>query len=232
MILVVWPHDYLAQTMTGSWPNKWSLNAYQSIVSCKNFYSDSTSWSYQAKQYRYDIARWGYSTAFLAWQLVDEISGTDGCVANQASANAWMTKIAGYFHTNDPFNHPTESSLRRYWPHGDSVNDHVEYGKLQQLHRRLRAGLADSLWNGYNKPAISGEATGSSIAHTGLWAPLANGMAMTPMFWQFNQGLGRPASISANFPPFANFISSINFAGLTSIWTGECHRNRRRPLME
>ncbi len=215
MILVLWPHDYLAQTMTGSWPNKWSLNAYQSIVSCKNFYSDSTSWSYQAKQYRYDIARWGYHTALLSWQLIDEISGTDGYVSNQASANAWMTKFAGYFHTNDPFNHPTESSLGGYWPHGDSVNTMSNTENYSSYTAPFWAGLTDSLWNAYDKPAISGEAAGSSIS-TGLWSPLANGMAMNPMFWQFNQGLDNTADL-ANFPPFANFVASINFAGLTSL---------------
>jgi hypothetical protein len=42
---------------------------------------------------------------------------------------------------------------------------------------------------------------------------LAAGIAVTPLLWQFNQGWN--TNMSAQYPSFLNFISDINFAGLT-----------------
>jgi hypothetical protein len=213
MILVVWSHDYLAQTMTGSWVNAWSKNVYGSIVSCANFYSDTTAWKYQVKQYRYDIARWGYCSAFLSWQLIDEISGTDGWVKQQASATAWMKKIAAYFIANDPFGHPTNGSQGNYWPAGDSVNSLTNTENYGSGTPAAWATIVKQLWNGFAKPAISGEASGNANRNV-LWSTLANGIAITPLMWQFNQGWS--TALSNNFPPLERFIADINFAGLTN----------------
>jgi hypothetical protein len=71
------------------------------------------------------------------------------------------------------------------------------------------------LWNGYDKPAMTGEAGGSDLA-TGMWSAMANGECINPMFWQFNSGLNNAGSL-APFPGFAAFVNSINFAGLTTL---------------
>ena len=213
MILVVWPHDYLAQNIGGSWVKAWSSNPYNTICTAANFYSDANAWTYQTKQYRYIIARWGYSRGLSGWQTVDEISGTDGW-SNQTAANAWTTNIATYFQTNDPFRHPTTASHGDYWPHGDSVNDLSNTENYGSTTPASTASLVQTLWNGYLKPAIAGEYT-TTNAHTNLWASLSNGIAITPLMWQFNQGWS--SAISANFPPLENFIAGINFANLTGL---------------
>ena len=213
MILVLWPHDYLCDGSPGGWPTNWVSNPYQSIVSCPDFYSDSTSWSYQAKQYRYIMARWGYSTAILSWQLIDEISGTGGYASNPTTANAWAAKIANFFITNDSFHHPTESSQGNYWPTGDSANSMTNTENYGDESATGWASLAQQLWNGYDKPAMTGEAGGSDLA-TGMWSAMANGECINPMFWQFNQGLSTSLS---SFPGFAAFVNSIPFSGLTSL---------------
>ena len=218
MILVLWPHDFILSTADGSWTNHWTESAYDSIVSCKNFYSDSTSWAYQAKQYRYDIARWGYSTAFLSWQLIDEINGTEAWLIDNdtITPNAWMVKIANFFQTNDPFHHPTESSEANYlWPTGDSANSMTNTENYGDESATGWASLAQKLWNGYDKPAMTGEA-GTNDIDTGLWSAMANGECMNPMFWQYNQDYNLPADLT-HFSGFAAFVNSINFAGLTSL---------------
>jgi len=217
MILVLWPHDFLLSVTNGSWPVRWLYNPYQSIVSCADFYSDSTSWAYQAKQYRYDIARWGYSTAFLSWQLIDEISGTEAWLdGDTITPNAWAKKIANFFQTNDPFHHPTESSQGNYWPTGDSANSMTNTENYGDVSVTGWASLAQQLWNGYDKPAMTGEAAEASCNDTGLWSAMANGECINPMFWQFNSGLNNAINLSI-FPGFVAFVNSINFAGLTTL---------------
>ncbi|MGA3051633.1 MAG: DUF5060 domain-containing protein, partial [Chitinispirillaceae bacterium] len=216
MILVLWPHDYLLSHADGSWTDNWSLNAYQSIVSCADFYSDATSWAYQAKQYQYDIARWGYSTALLSWQLIDEISGTEGYMDDATTANAWAAKIATFFQTNDPFHHPTESSLGGYWTQGDAANTMTNTENYGDESATGWASLAQQLWNGYDKPAMTGEAGGGDCNTTSIFSAMANGECINPMFWQYNQGTNSSADL-AIFPGFAAFVNSINFAGLTNL---------------
>jgi hypothetical protein len=216
MILVLWPHDYLLSHADGSWTDNWSQNAYQSIVSCADFYSDATSWAYQAKQYQYDIARWGYSTALLSWQLIDEISGTEGYMDDATTANAWAAKIATFFQTNDPFHHPTESSLGGYWTQGDAANTMTNTENYGDESATGWASLAQQLWNGYDKPAMTGEAGGGDCNTTSIFSAMANGECINPMFWQYNQGTNSSADL-AIFPGFAAFVNSINFAGLTNL---------------
>ena len=78
MQFAIWPHDVLDETVWGY--NGWEDNAFKYVCASKDFYSDSTSWEYQKKLYRYIIARWGYSRSLAVWELVNEIHGTDGWV--------------------------------------------------------------------------------------------------------------------------------------------------------
>jgi hypothetical protein len=221
MVLVVWPHDYLASAMPGSWSDKWSSNPYSSIVSCANFYSDATSWSYQQKQYRYIIARWGYSRALGGWQTVDEIQGTDGASGLSGSSPvtqptaAWIVKIGDFFHTNDPFKHPTDcSGYGANWTAANQANDMTNVETYGGGSATGEASTCKSMWNQIAKPCMSGE-SGSDSAHVRIWASFANGIAMTPMMWQLNQGLSTTALQA--FPPFASFIADIDFAHYTNL---------------
>jgi hypothetical protein len=215
MILVILPHDYGCENVGGSWPAKWQFNPYQKIVSSDEYYSDDLSWSFQLNQYRYIIARWGYSRGLLGWQTVDEISGTNGWKADQATANAWTADIADYFQTHDPFRHPTTASHGSFWDEGNKANDlpNTEiYGNYETYNI---VGTIQKLWNGYEKPCIMGE-TGAdrdgAVSHRKIWAGLAAGISMTPLLWQFNQGWN--AGISEQYPAFNKFIADIDFAGL------------------
>jgi len=220
MILVIWPHDYLASSMPGSWVNAWSSNAYSSLGSAASFYSDATMWSYQQKAYRYMIARWGYSRGLEGWQTVDEIGGTDGAKSLSSSSsatdpgNAWTIKIAAYFQTNDPFKHPTNASLGGYWPAGNTANSWSNTENYGNQTVSAWATLVTQEWNGAAKPVMSGEAAGSACNTATLFCTMSNGAAMNPMFWQYNQGL---SGSLGPFPAFAGFVGGINFAALTNL---------------
>jgi hypothetical protein len=217
MFMVIWPHDQLGQSMPGTWTNHWSTTPYSTIVSqAVNFYGDSTAWKYEQKMYRYIIARYSYHQSLGGWQTIDEIEGTDGW-KNQVTANAWTTKMADFFRTNDPFKHPTNASGGSYWPHGDSVNDFSNTENYGSTAATNWASIIQKLWNNYLKPAIVGESTNKD-AHINLWSTLSTGIAITPLMWQFNaKSTVWSPTISANWPPVAAFVAGINFAGLTNL---------------
>ena len=217
MFMVLWPHDQLGQTMPGSWTNHYSSTPYSTIVpKAVNFYSDTTAWSYEQKMYRYIIARFSYHQSLGGWQTIDEIEGTDGW-SNQTTANAWTTKMAVFFQTNDLFKHPTNASGGDYWPHGDSVNDFSNTENYGSTTATSWASIIQRLWNGYLKPAIVGESTNQN-AHINLWSTLSTGIAITPLMWQFNanSSVWSP-TITANWPPVVAFVKGIDFAGLTNL---------------
>jgi hypothetical protein len=159
------------------------------------------------------IARWGYSRGLGGWQTVDEIGGTDGW-SNQTNANAWTVKIASYFATNDPFKHPTNGSQGGYWAAGNAAHTMSNTENYGSQTVASWASLTSQLWNGAAKPAMSGEAAGSACNTATLFCTMSNGMAMNPMFWQYNQGL---SGSLGPFPGFASFVSGINFAGFTNL---------------
>jgi hypothetical protein len=216
MILVIWPHDYLSEGMRG-WPAGWSKNPYHNITTSRDFYSDTNAWAYQEKLYRYIIARWGYSTGLAAWQTIDEISGTSGW-SNRVAANDWTRKMANYFHDNDPFGHPTTASHGDFWDDGNKDNDLPNTEVYRSYSTSNMVSTVQRLWNGYEKPCIMGETGANRTAkntHRALWSTLASGIAVTPLFWSFNQGWS--SNSAAQFAPFEKFIAGIDFARLTSL---------------
>jgi len=59
MILVIWPHDYLGQNMTGSWENQWSQNAYSTLGNAFCFFTATRPCGPIKRSYiAYMIARW------------------------------------------------------------------------------------------------------------------------------------------------------------------------------
>jgi hypothetical protein len=219
MLFVLWPHDYLGQSLVPGWPAQWSDHTpYATVVDkAADFYTDSTAWKYEQKMYRYIIARYSYHQSLGGWQTIDEIEGTDGWKSSQTTANAWTKKMADFFHTNDLFKHPTNASGGDYWAYGDSVNDFSNTENYGSTTAASWASLVQKLWNGFKKPAIVGESTNGN-AHTNLWSTLATGIAITPLMWQFNVNTSVwSPTISANWPPIAAFINGINFAALTNL---------------
>ncbi|MFA7711090.1 MAG: DUF5060 domain-containing protein, partial [Candidatus Neomarinimicrobiota bacterium] len=126
VMFAIWPHDILDQSTWGY--EGWEDNAYKSVCSSVDFFSDSLSWEYQKKLYRYLIARWGYSRSLGIWELVNEIDGTDGWSrGNQSAAMDWVQKVHDYLKNNDYFKRPTTISkgggATNYWTDGYQICD-------------------------------------------------------------------------------------------------------------
>ncbi|MDZ7374367.1 MAG: DUF5060 domain-containing protein [candidate division KSB1 bacterium] len=214
VMLAIWPHDLLSNTV---WAHQWHNNPYNTVCDVRDFYSSEEAWRYQEKQYRYLIARWGYSRALAIWEIVNEINGTDGWESGrQQEATAWVARVHQFFKQNDPYQHPTTASMSGgwYWSDGyryvDLPNVHLyETGWSAQFpNDPLRSSyylyhrIAQQLYTDFDKPAIMGEAgyTDSygrfnvpspeytALFHNALWASWAGGLAASPFWWAFNYG--------------------------------------------
>ena len=212
VMLAIWPHDLLSSTV---WVHQWQNNPYKDVCDVNDFYSSEAAWRYQKKQYRYLIARWGYSRSLAVWEIVNEINGTDGWVnGRQQEATQWVDKVHRFFKEMDPFGHPTTASQSGglYWAEGynlvDLPNVHLYEtgwpmafpGDPLRSSAHLYHRIAAQLYRDFAKPGIFGEAgyrnTYGSFAvpspeyttlyHNALWASWAGGLAMTPFWWAYN----------------------------------------------
>ncbi|MBN2354496.1 DUF5060 domain-containing protein [candidate division KSB1 bacterium] len=239
MMLAIWPHDLFCQNLAG-WAALWNQNPYKTVCSVYEIYEDETAWQYQEKQYRYIIARWGYSRGLGIWEIMNEISGTDAWVQGRIpQAEEWNRKVHQFLHDHDPFNRPTTSSMHggHYWYNGyaavDVSNVHMyETGWPGKFNGNpMRSSywtyytVTQQMWNDFAKPAIIGEAgwldsygkyAGGTdeyamMYHNALWASWAGGLACTPVWWSFDPRV-MESKVLGRMKRFAEFVGQVDYA--------------------
>ena len=151
------------------------------------------------KTLRYVIARYGYSTKLLAWQLWSEIDN-EYAYLNSSNVPPWHAVMGDWLHTNDPYGHLITTSLTggsdrpEIWtlPEMDYACYH-SYGDPDPA-ARLNA-VAQSFHQRYGKPALIDEfgTSGSGWNRTndlylrgfrqGLWGGALGGSVGTAMSW-------------------------------------------------
>ncbi|RAP76156.1 DUF5060 domain-containing protein [Paenibacillus montanisoli] len=215
MNFVIWPHDSLADTLDG-WPAAWKKSGYAAIGEAKDFFTSEDMWTHQEHLYRYIIARWGYSSAIGIWDLVCEINGTDGWVhGSTADTDAWTTKVHDYFKEHDPYGHPTMGSMagsrQDYWDFGYRTLDLADRENYYNLNYKAYAQDIRKRWDSYEKPLIIGETgnvTDTLKYHQAIWVSFANGLASSPIWWDFGQVSDE---MFMQMKHFASFAAQIDF---------------------
>ena len=238
LMFAIWPHDLFSETV---WAAQWKLNPYNRIAKAEYVYGDSLAWEYQKMKYRYMIARFAHSRSWGIWELINEMDGTDGWEkGHHGEAFEWVDKCAKYFSENDPYRHPLTASFsggfRQYrdslYKLTDVPNIHLypAQGWIPKYpDDSLRSDMynfawaAGRFWDSFEKPAIFGEA-GADLTyykpgskeyhlsyHNQIWASLANGLSVTPVWWT--------ASILDNHDweqlrHLSEFVSDIDFSNL------------------
>lgn len=214
MNFVIWPHDSLADKI--DWPAQWSKNAYSTLGEAVDFYASEAMWKQQEKLYRYLIARYGHSRSLGIWDLICEVTGTDGyALGDKSKADAWLTRIHQYFKTNDPYNHLTMGSAagnaKDYWEHAYQTLDLADRENYYSLHYRAYAEDIARRWT-YGKPLMIGETGNVADAaayHNMLWVTLASGLASTPIWWDVNKV---DEAMYGQMKIFAAFVADLDLA--------------------
>jgi len=193
--MVTQHHGQFSQSTNPNWDENPFNQANGGFLSSGDqFFSDDSARQFYKKKMRYTIARWGYSTAILAWELWNEVQFTDNYTTNYPVVAQWHGEMADYIHSIDPWLHLVTTSARDedslIWslPGLDVTQNHY-YGSgvilaIQSRHLKMAQ---------YNKPNIIGEfgddwqtgggdVTGTSIHH-GIWAATMVGGGAMPWWW-------------------------------------------------
>jgi hypothetical protein len=213
--------------------SEWADNPYNAanggpLAQPADVFTDAAARELFERRLRYIVARWGYATNLLAWELWNEVD----LVASGAVVNEWHADMAGILDALDPYDHLVTTSLARgntnaLWslPEMDLVQIHHYAFPLPYDIPTVVAARLRSQANAYpGKPRLLGEygtdyrgpgetqgLDPDSIGfHQGLWIGLLAGGFGTGMSWWWDN-LVDPEDLYSHFAPVATLTRGVAF---------------------
>ena len=125
--------------------SRWDNNPYNTVLGLKSptlFFTDKNAKRIAKNLVRYIVARWGYATNIVCWELWNEVTNIGNLdQATHENIVKWHGDMADYIRSNDPFNHLISTSLgtfnekeyigRNIYQKLDIVQYHT-YGNIQK----------------------------------------------------------------------------------------------------
>jgi hypothetical protein len=95
--------------------SEWAANPYNAanggpLAAPEEFLTDATARNFFKRRLRYVVARWGYSTALLAWELFNEADLVDGYHGGNDTLE-WHREMAQHLRSLDPHDHLVTTSF-------------------------------------------------------------------------------------------------------------------------
>jgi hypothetical protein len=105
-------HGQYTTRVNPNWDeNPWNKKNGGFLSTPDEFFSNSQAVALTKAKYRYILARWGYSTAIMAWELFNEVEWTDAVAhKHQDEVAAWHNGMVEFLRQQDPYKHLITSS--------------------------------------------------------------------------------------------------------------------------
>jgi hypothetical protein len=153
------------------------------------FFTNATAMAVTKLKLRYSIARWGYSSAIMAWELFNEVQFTDAGTSGQwGIVQAWHVEMAQFIRSQDPYQHliTTSSAL------DEPIWDQTDYYQHHDYPSDLITDIQDAPDITASQPVApdySGECGIDFTPHVGISPPIwagimaAQSAAAMPWYW-------------------------------------------------
>lgn len=209
----------------------WAHNPYNVLqggpcATVSDWFTDPAARKFYKKRLRYIVARWGYSTNILCWELGNEWEGVKD--ASDDVKLSWHKEMAAYLADLDPYRHliSTSSGGDAYWriPQMTLVQTH-EYADNDGNSGDIVHAIALDKWNRYDKPHLFGEFGVSADnvmseldpdgwgIHNAVWAGLCSGVCGVPMNW-WHESYIDPKNLYPRIAAVARFRDGLPFGSL------------------
>ncbi|HUD45329.1 MAG TPA: DUF5060 domain-containing protein [Candidatus Baltobacteraceae bacterium] len=153
------------------------------------FFTNATAMALTQRKLRYSIARWGYSTSIMAWELFNEVQYTDAGQNGQwGIIETWHDQMATFIRSQDPYQHLiTTSSILT-----EPIWDDCDYYTHHDYPSDVITGLEDAPDISASqtvKPDFGSECATNGVPQLGvdapIWAGLMNGQSGNeePWWW-------------------------------------------------
>lgn len=180
----------------------WESNPYNVknggfLQNPEDFFTNPQARALTRRKLRYILARWGYSPHILAWELFNEVEGTDagnGKLWNDIAM--WHREMTLFLRQHDGYQHLITTSAYPGLPLDNPIWETVDYVQQHTYPTDVIGALLNLPTNGgkrLEKPFFVGEFSASGLKdadglalHNGLWASLTSGASGAAQYW----GLG------------------------------------------
>lgn len=221
--------------------SEWADNPYNAanggpLAAPRELFTDPEAKELFKRRLRYLVARWGYASNLMAWELWNEVDLADQPAL--ADLTAWHTEMATVIRSHDPYRHLITTSTSQ----GDALDPSSPFGALwaleaidfSQIHFYSFGGVAADFTQvfpraynrlrRYDKPVLVGEAgvdfrgPAETIAadphgegfHDLLWAaPFAQTFGSGMSWWWDN--VVDPLDLYPHFTPLAQLVAGVDF---------------------
>ncbi|MEM1557575.1 MAG: DUF5060 domain-containing protein [Thermoproteota archaeon] len=226
IILCLINHGQFSAKVNPEWPyNPYNSKRGGPLDHPSQFFTNEEAERLFLNRLRYIVARWGYSTHILAWELWNEVDLTDDY--NPILVREWHDKIGKWLKQNDPYKHLVSTSFAN--PNADPIMWNLQVIDFSQIHIYTSIDFTIMFpkyirewYNRYNKPVIIGEfsidaggppymadPSGLNI-HDGIWSTALAGSAATGMSWWWDNYI-EPRNLFSVFKPLSEFTKICGF---------------------
>jgi hypothetical protein len=219
---------------------EWAANPYNQanggpLATPAEFFTSPVARQLFTQRLRYIVARWGYATNLLDWELWNEVDLTDGYRSDDVAA--WHRDMAAELHRLDPAQHMVSTSFAIFvsddtvWR--EPALDFTQLHFYSRLPTQILPNLAQNIatWvpdriADYQRPVLFAElgvdATGGEQTraadpegigvHDGLWAAPMAGSFGTAMTWWWDTLVDvEPDRYYPMFGSVARFLAGVDW---------------------
>jgi hypothetical protein len=219
----------LASEMVVWWERKlayrWQRNPYNAAnggpcVNPSDYFTNPKAQELVRGRLRYNVARWGWTTNLVAWELWNEVDNMDGF--NSDACADWHREMGGYLNKIDPWQHLVTTSWRDRktfaLPEIDIVQGHSYFG-AQYDAAQYAVQDTDHLMRGFGKPFFFGEQgiegpvsvdPEGKHFHDCMWVTALSGAAGTGLYWWWHNYV-EPYDLYHHYTPLARFVDGVDF---------------------
>ena len=192
---VCFHHGQWSSSVNPNWPdNPWNAKNGGFLKSASDFFTDPEAKRRTKMMLRYLVARYGYSSSIMAWELFNEVQFVDRIREKNdwATVGQWHDEMADYVRSIDSAHHliTTSSEL------GQPLWGHVDYQQGHGYPSSVAGMLAGTPNNG-PKPMFFGEIGPSGAGNgleanimarrEGIWAAFFAGHSGAGQYWSWDQ---------------------------------------------
>jgi hypothetical protein len=216
--------------------SEWADNPYNAAnggpcATPAEFFTNAEARRLFAQRLRYVVARWGWSTHLLAWELWNEVDLT---LAPSPAVTAWHADMTELLRSLDPNRHLVTTSHALYpldpnvWASGGldftQIHFYADNFPAQRDISATVASLTADRLAATGKPVLFGELGLGDLAttraedpggigvHDGLWAGVASGGFGTGMTWWWDSLIaGEPDLYYPMFGAVARFVDGVRW---------------------
>lgn len=229
VMLCLVPHGEFSSAINPEWlRNPYNVINDGLLSKPSEFFTDKVALKAFKNRLRYIVARWGYSTSLLAWEIFNEVDLTEGY--NPDDAAAWHAEVCAFIKKYDVHRHLLTTSFSNRLREKEVWDlEEIDFTTTHSYEMRDEADeiyeMAGDRLDQVKKPHITGEfginaerqkvidsgdADGVCL-HNGLWAGAFTLSFGAPLTWYWDHYTD-DNNLYYHFSPLAEFIKGINWA--------------------